>query len=56
MQTGNTEFIYRKELNKHDMAYGKTKYLARRTQSDIGLRDEAFKIESDPKYMVTKED
>ena len=56
MQTGNTEFIYRNELNKHDMAYEKTKYLARRTQSDIGLRDEAFKIESDPKYVVTKED
>ena len=36
MQTGNTNFIYRNELNKacfqHDMAYGKSKYLIRRTQ------------------------
>ena len=32
------------------MAYGKTKDLAKRTQSDKVLRDKAFKIESDPKY------
>ena len=37
MQTGNTVFIYRNELDKaccfdHDMAYGKTKDLAKRTQ------------------------
>ena len=54
MQTGNTDFIYRNELDKacfqHDMAYGKTKDLAKRTQSEKGLRDEAFKIASDPKY------
>ena len=35
MQTGNTEFIYRNELDKvcfqHDTAYGKSKYLAKRT-------------------------
>ena len=53
METGNTDFIYRKELDKaccqHDMAYGKAKDLVR-TQSDKILRDEAFKIESDPKY------
>ena len=38
MQTGNTGFIYRNELDKacfqHDMAYGKTKDLIKRTQSD----------------------
>ena len=37
MQTGNTGFIDRNELNKacfqHDMAYGKSKDLAKRTQS-----------------------
>ena len=38
MQPGNTNFIYRNELNKacfqHDMGYGKSKDLAERTQSD----------------------
>ena len=46
MQTGNTDFIYKNELDKacfqHDMAYGKTKDLVKRTQSD--------KVASDPKY------
>ena len=50
----NTDFIYRNELDKacfqHDMAYGKSKDLAKRTQTDKVLRDKAFKIESDPKY------
>ena len=32
------------------MAYGKSKDLAKRTQSDKLLRDNAFKILSDPKY------
>ena len=54
MQTGNTDFIYRNELDKasfqHDMAYGKTKDLVKRTQSDKLLKDKAFKIASDPKY------
>ena len=54
MQTGNTDFIYRNELDKaclqHDMAYGKSKDLAKRTQSDRILRDKVFKIASDPKY------
>ena len=54
MQTGNTDFIYKKELDKacfqHDMAYGKAKDLVRRTQSDKILRDKAFNIASDPKY------
>ena len=54
MQTGNTDFIYRNELDKacfqHDMAYGKSKDLTKRTQSDQVLGDKAFKIASDPKY------
>ena len=54
MQTGNTDFIYRNELDKacfqHDMAYGKSKDLTKRTQSDQVLGDKAFKIVSDPKY------
>ena len=44
MQTGNTDFIYKNELNKacfqHDMAYSKAD----------GLTDKTFKIASDPKY------
>ena len=48
MQTGNTDFIYKNELDKacfqHDMAYGKSKDLVKRTQSDKVLKDKAFKI------------
>ena len=54
MQTGNTNFIYRNELDKayfqHDMAYGKSKDLIKRTQSDKVLKDKAFKIASNPNY------
>ena len=54
MQTGNTDFIYKNDLDKacfqHDMAYGKSKDLARRTQSDKVLRDKAFKIASNLKH------
>ena len=54
MQTGNTDFIYKNELDKacfqHDMAYCKSKDLAKRTQSDKVLRDKAFRIVSDRKY------
>ena len=38
IQTGDTDFIYRNELDKacfqHEMAYSKSKYLTKRTQSD----------------------
>ena len=34
------------------MGYGKSKDLAKRTQSNKVLRDKACKIESDPKYGV----
>ena len=44
MQTGN--YIYKNDFDKayfqHDMAYGKCKDLAKRTQSDKVLRDKAF--------------
>ena len=54
MKTGNTNFIYKNKLDKvcfqHDMAYGKSKDLVKRTQSDKVLKDKAFKIASDPKY------
>ena len=53
MQTKNTDFIYRNELDKvcfqHNMAYGKSKYLTKKTQTEV-LRDKAFKIAVDPKY------
>ena len=52
-QTGNTDFIYKNELDKvyfqHNMAYGKSNDLTKTTQSDNVLRDKAFKIASDPK-------
>ena len=54
MRTGNTDFIYKNELDKAcsqpGMAYGESKDLVKRTQSDKVLRDKAFKIASDPKY------
>ena len=54
MQTGNTDFIYKNELDKacfqHDMAYGKSEGLVKRTQSDLVLKDKAFKTASNPKY------
>ena len=50
MQTGNTDFTYKNELDKayfqHDMPCGKSKDLTKRTQLDKFLRDKA----SDPKY------
>ena len=53
MPTGNTDFIYRNELDKacfqHDMAYGNSKDLVKRTQSDRVLKDRAFKIACNPK-------
>ena len=35
---------------QHDMTYGKSKYLAKRTESDKVLRVKASKITSNPKY------
>ena len=46
MKTGNTDFIYKNEFDKaclqHDMTYGKSKDLAKRTQSDKVLRNKEF--------------
>ena len=54
MKTGNTDFIYKNELDKacfqQNMACDKSKDLVKRTQSDKVLRDKTFKIASDPKY------
>ena len=48
MQTRNNDFIYKKELDKTcfqvDMAYGKSKDLAKRTQSNKVLRGLAPKV------------
>ena len=58
MQTGKTDFIYKNELDRtcfqHDMAYGKTKDIEKRTQSDKVLRDKAFWVIQNT--MVMKED
>ena len=52
MQAENTDQIYKNDLDKacfeHDMAYGKYKDLAKRTESDKFLRIKAFKIASNP--------
>ena len=54
MQTGNTDFNCRNEFNKacfqRDMAYGKSKDLTKKTQSDKFLRDKTFKTVSYLKY------
>ena len=46
MKTGNTDSIYKNELDKarfqYNMAYGDFKDLARRTASDKVLRDKTF--------------
>ena len=42
MKTGNTDFIYENELDKvcfqRDMAYGKSKDLVKRSQSDKSFK------------------
>ena len=52
IQTGNTGFIYRNELDKscfqHDIAYGKSKDLTKRTQS--------MKLQVIQNMMVIKKD
>ena len=53
MRTGNTDFFYWNGLDKpcfqHDMVYGKSKDLTKRTQSDKVLTNKTFKIASDSK-------
>ena len=54
MQSGNTDFIYKNELDKacfqHDVAYGDFKDLKRRAACDTILRDKAFNVAKNPKY------
>ena len=54
MQTGDTNYIYRNELDKacfqHDSAYSDSKDLTKRTQSDNVLKDKAFQIANNPRY------
>ena len=50
MQTGNTDFIYKNELDKTCFQHGKSKDLAKIAQSDKVLRDKGVEIASDPKY------
>ena len=54
MQTENTDFIYKNELERaccqHDITYGDFKNLSKRTQLDKVLRGKAFKISIHPKY------
>ena len=54
MQTGNTDFIYKNELDKacfqRDMAYGKSKDLIKGRQSNNVLKDKAFKTANNPNY------
>ena len=66
IQEGNTDFIYRNELVKacfqHDTAYGNSRELAKRTQSEKVLKwqFESFvkhlKLPVIQKMMVIKED
>ena len=60
MQTGNTDFIYKNELDKaccqHDMAYGTSKDLVERTQSDKVLKVKHLKLRVIQNMMVIKED
>ena len=54
MQTGNTNYIYRNELDKtcfaYDAAYSDSKDLAKRRQSDKVLKYKAYEIANNPKY------
>ena len=54
LNTGKLSDIYKNDLDKtcfqHDMAYNKYKDLEKRKQSDIVLKNKAFKIASNPKY------
>ena len=54
MQTGDTKYIYRNELDKacfqHNAAYSDSKDLSKRTQSHKGLKDKAFAIANNTKY------
>ena len=54
MRDDRLNHIYKNELDKacfqHDTAYNKYKDLKRRTQSDIVLKNKAYKIATNPKF------
>ena len=54
MQTGDTNYIYRNELDKacfqHDAAYSGSRNLIKRTAADKILREKAFEIADNPKH------
>ena len=54
LSTAKISYVYKNDLDKacfqHDMAYNKFKDLEKRTQSDIVLKNKAFKIAIIPKY------
>ena len=54
VQTGDTNYIYKNELDKacfaHDAAYSGSKDLTKRIVADNVLRDKPFNIAKDPKY------
>ena len=60
MQTGNTNFIYKNELDRAcfqcHMGYSKSKDLTKRTESDKCLRDKTLKLRVVQNMMVIKED
>ena len=60
MQTRNTDFIYRNELDKacfqHDAAYSDCEDLAKRTQSDKVLKKKLLKSQTIQNMMDIKED
>ena len=60
MKAGNTDLIYRNDLDKAcfqlDKAYGKSKDLTRKTQSDKVLRDKNLKLQVIQNIIVIKED
>ena len=54
MKDGRLSHLYKDQLDKacfqHDAAYNKYKDLKNRTQSDVVLKNKAYKIAVDPKY------
>ena len=54
IQTGDTNYIYRNDLDKacfaHDARYCDSNNLARRIASDKVLRNKAFKVVTNPYY------
>ena len=54
-ETGDTNYIYKNELDKacfaHDAAHSDTKDLIKRTVADKILKNKAFDIAKDPKYV-----